>query len=224
MNKLFNFFKLKKKPQKKSILNSKGFFPPESLVCGDGVIVKGIPIIVVKGGKIRIGNNVVLNSDPIGYHVGMPFPVTLIADKEGANIVIGEDSRIHGACLHAFSEIKVGKRCLIAAGCNIMDSNGHSADLRYARLRQRIEDSPQGITIEDDCWLATNVVVLKGVTIGSCSIIGANSVVTESIPPYSIAMGNPAKVVRKYSEEKILSSDLKDEDLKELGLNLKNYK
>ena len=56
------------------------------------------------------------------------------------------------------------------------------------------------ITIENDCWLASNVVVCGGVTIGEGSVIGAGSVVTRSIPPHSLAAGNPCRVIRQLTE------------------------
>lgn len=56
------------------------------------------------------------------------------------------------------------------------------------------------ITIENDCWLAANVIVCGGVTIGEGSVIGAGSVVTRSIPPYSLAAGNPCRVIRELTE------------------------
>ena len=53
------------------------------------------------------------------------------------------------------------------------------------------------IRIEDDCWIGGNVIILPGVTIGRGSTIGAGAVVTKDIPPYSVALGAPAKVVKK---------------------------
>jgi acetyltransferase-like isoleucine patch superfamily enzyme len=53
------------------------------------------------------------------------------------------------------------------------------------------------VVIEDDVWLGYNVIVLPGVTIGKGSVIGAGSVVSKDIPPYSIAIGNPARVIKK---------------------------
>ena len=53
------------------------------------------------------------------------------------------------------------------------------------------------VLIEDSVWIGDNVVVLSGVTIGKGSVIGANSVVTKDIPPYSMAVGCPAKVIKK---------------------------
>ena len=58
------------------------------------------------------------------------------------------------------------------------------------------------IIVEDECWIAANVVLTAGVTIGRHSVIAAGAVVTKSIPPYSIAAGNPARVIKKYNFEK----------------------
>ena len=57
------------------------------------------------------------------------------------------------------------------------------------------------ITIKDNCWLASNVVVCGGVTIGEGGVVGAGSVVTRDIPPYSLAVGNPCRVIRKITEK-----------------------
>ena len=68
--------------------------------------------------------------------------------------------------------------------------DGSFFDLEYAKP----------ITIEKDCWLASNVTVCGGVTIGEGSVIGAGSVVTRSIPPHSLAAGNPCRVIREITE------------------------
>lgn len=70
-------------------------------------------------------------------------------------------------------------------------SKGYLTDQEYAKP----------ITIEDNCWIASNVTVVGGVTIGSGSVIGAGSVVTRDIPPNSLAFGNPCKVKRKITEK-----------------------
>ena len=71
------------------------------------------------------------------------------------------------------------------------DTNGRWYNLEYAKP----------ITIEDNCWLASNVVVCGGVTIGEGSVIGAGSVVTRNIPPHSLAVGNPCRVIRTIGEQ-----------------------
>lgn len=58
------------------------------------------------------------------------------------------------------------------------------------------------IVIEDDCWIAANVVITAGITIGKHSVIAAGAVVTKDIPPYSVAVGNPARVIKRYDAGK----------------------
>lgn len=57
------------------------------------------------------------------------------------------------------------------------------------------------ITIEDECWLGANVVITAGVTIGRHSVVAAGAIVTKDIPPHSIAVGNPARVIKQYNSE-----------------------
>jgi len=57
------------------------------------------------------------------------------------------------------------------------------------------------IIIEDECWIGANAVITAGVTIGKHSVIAAGSVVTKNIPPYSVAVGNPARVIKQYNFE-----------------------
>ncbi len=168
-----------------------------------GIIVEkklricGIPIInVCNGGKICLADNVTLDSDNYKYHLNMHSPVKLFADRPGATITIGSKTRIHGSCLHAYNSISVGKRCLIAANCQILDSNGH--DLSFDNIENRINTSGDSkpITIEDDVWIGANSIVLPGVTIGKGTVIAAGSIVTKTIPAMCIAGGNPAQVIR----------------------------
>jgi galactoside O-acetyltransferase len=58
-----------------------------------------------------------------------------------------------------------------------------------------------GITIEDDCWIGAGATVLDGVTIGRGSVIGAGAVVTKSVPPHSLAVGIPARVIRDLARD-----------------------
>lgn len=57
------------------------------------------------------------------------------------------------------------------------------------------------ITVEDNCWIGANAVITAGVTIGKHSVIAAGCVVTKDVPPYSIAVGNPARVIKQYNQE-----------------------
>lgn len=165
-----------------------------------------VNILEKNGGKIIVHPTVFLNSLQEGYHVGMPFETTLITDKPGALIQVGENCRIHGSYIHAWHRITIGRNVLIAAGTNIIDANGHSGNIRYARFREYFQDTPKEISIGDYVWIGMNCMILKGVTIGECAIIAAGSVVKETIPAFSVVEGNPAKVVHTFNSKEALDS------------------
>jgi acetyltransferase-like isoleucine patch superfamily enzyme len=89
--------------------------------------------------------------------------------------------------------VTIGAGCKIASDVIIMDTDEHHVPGGGPLT------SP--VTICDEVWLGTRVIVLKGVTIGRGAIIGAGSIVTRDIPPYSIAVGQPARVIRDYSPD-----------------------
>lgn len=70
-------------------------------------------------------------------------------------------------------------------------------------LNKNNRTAKQGVVLKKGCYIGAQCVILPGVTIGECSIIGAGSVVTETIPAYSVAVGVPAKVVRSFSKEDV---------------------
>ncbi|MEZ4673804.1 MAG: acyltransferase [Caldilineaceae bacterium] len=161
------------------------------------VYFHGRPQIEIRnGGQIFLENEVTINSSNRGYHLNMHSPVKLYADRPGATIRIGAESRIHGSCIHAYHSITIGQRCLVAANCQIIDGSGH--DLSFEDVEQRIftTGDSRPIVIEDCVWIGANSLILPGVTIGRGSVIGAGSVVTKDIPPMVVAAGNPAKVIR----------------------------
>jgi galactoside O-acetyltransferase len=101
-----------------------------------------------------------------------------------------------GCILNAFDHnIILGADCLIGARCTLTPYQHSVADRRLP-IREQPLVSRGDILIEDDVWLGANVSVMDGVTVGRGSIVGAGAVVTRSIPPYSIAAGIPARVIR----------------------------
>jgi len=167
---------------------------------GGWVEIRGFPIIdISSGASLYLGKNVMLNSDNRGYHINMHSPVKLFADKAGAEISIGENSRLHGVCIHAYEKIIIGKNCLIAANTQIFDGSGH--DLSFPNTANRIntEGNYRPVIIEDDVWIGANCIILPGVTIGKGSVVAAGSVVVKSIPAYVLAGGNPAEVIKDFS-------------------------
>lgn len=168
---------------------------------GKGVKIIGMPIIDLRGNcSISIGSNVLLNSRNRGYFGALYSPVKLFVDNEKALIKIGNNTRIHGSCIHAYRSIEVGNNCLIAANTIIVDSDGH--EIFPSQISKRLITKKEGIpvVIEDNVWIGLNCVILKGVRIGEGSIIGAGSIVRESVPSFSVVMGNPAGVVKRLNK------------------------
>lgn len=96
--------------------------------------------------------------------------------------------------------IRIGNHVQIGPMVSIISENHY-----FDELNKRIDEQGThhiGVLIEDDCWLGNKVTVLDGVTIGYGSVIGAGAVVTRCIPPLSVAIGNPAKVIRKRGEHR----------------------
>ena len=113
----------------------------------------------------------------------------------GDNTYIGFRAHII-ACGH----MKIGNNVVIADGVYISDNLHGFEDINSPVMPQPLSH-PGPVTIEDDVWLGEGVCVLPNVTIGKHSVIGSNSVVTKDIPPYSVAVGVPAKVIKCYNHD-----------------------
>lgn len=127
----------------------------------------------------------------------------------GENITIGENTFINCDCIFSDdNQISIGKNVMIAPRVQLyaathpivpserildIPKSAHPGQLPY-----RVSSKP--IVIEDCCWIGGGTIVLAGVTIGEGSVIGAGSVVTKDIPPYSVAVGNPCRVMRKIPD------------------------
>jgi acetyltransferase-like isoleucine patch superfamily enzyme len=204
MSNLLKFIKLAIKSDtntKIQFINSKinVFFVRRKGVEIEGKIeVYGKPLIVNSQGKIKIKNGVSLVSFVHWYHSSLNR-VKLYTSKADAYIEIGENSELYGTTIHAKDKIIIGKNVLIAGNCIIIDSNGHNTCWDNPALRSTSKDIPQPIIIKDNVWICLNSIILKGTIIGEGTIIGANSVVKGNIPPFSLVMGNPAKIVATHA-------------------------
>lgn len=163
---------------------------------GKKVVFHGCPVIQrSENTDIIIGNNCTFNSSKRSVRVRLYQPCTFITVQKGAEIIFGDHSGASGALIVAANKVKIGNNVLIGAHCTIIDTDFHNSD---PCRRLEVEDIPsRPVIIEDNVFLGFNCVILKGVTIGENSVIGANSVVIGSIPKNSIAIGNPCKVVIK---------------------------
>ncbi len=117
----------------------------------------------------------------------------------GSKLEIGDDTHINDGFVVACNfSVKIGKRVLIADRVFIADSNHGYEEIDKPVMRQKMSEA-EAVRVEDDSWIGINVCILKGVTIGRHAVVGAGAVVTESVPPYSVVAGNPAKVVKRYN-------------------------
>lgn len=87
---------------------------------------------------------------------------------------------------------------------------GHNfIPLHLTEILEKDSSHRKGVCLKKGCYIGAQCVIMPGVTIGECSVIGAGSVVTEKIPPYSIAMGSPAKVTNTFSKEQVVAKALR---------------
>lgn len=113
---------------------------------------------------------------------------------ENAVLKIGDNVGISSSCIWVTDSITIGDHVNIGADTLILDTDAHHLD--WQERRNGGERSSKPIIIEDDAFIGTRSIILKGVTIGARSIIGAGSVVAKSIPPDCVAAGNPCKIIR----------------------------
>jgi acetyltransferase-like isoleucine patch superfamily enzyme len=119
---------------------------------------------------------------------------------------VGENTRIWSA-----ASIRIGDRVLISHDVNIIDSLTHPLNPRERHEQFRvIVDSghpvnvklgERPIVIEDDVWIAAGAIILRGIKIGQCAVIGAGAVVSADVPAFCVAAGNPARIVRELTED-----------------------
>ena len=110
-------------------------------------------------------------------------------------VVLGENVGFNYGCyVNGYGGLSIGDRSLVGPYTTIHTANHMFDDLDVPLLEQGSIKEP--VAIGKDCWIAMSVCILPGVTIGDRSIIGAGSVVTKDIPPDSIAVGNPCRVIR----------------------------
>ena len=115
--------------------------------------------------------------------------------KYRGNLRIGKNSMWNEGCwINARGGIEIGSNVMIGPHCIIQSQNHVFEDVTKPISLQGYVRMP--VTIEDDCWIGAQVIILPGVHIGRGSVVGAGSVVTKNIPPYSVAVGNPARVIR----------------------------
>lgn len=123
------------------------------------------------------------------------MPYVQLVPQQGY-IRLGKNCTVqYGSLLYGVGGLEIGDNTRIAAQTVITPMNHIFSDPNTPIWKQG--ETAEGIRIGNDVWIANNVCILDGVEIGDGSVIGAGSVVTRDIPPYSVAVGTPAVVIRK---------------------------
>jgi acetyltransferase-like isoleucine patch superfamily enzyme len=152
-------------------------------------------VLIPSGASLAIGRNCYLGRN--------------VEVSGGGHIVIGDYTSIQDRSI-LVGDVNLGRYCVLSL--NVLMTSGRHYFRKWPPLLIRDQDArvaahaelnaahSKPITIEEDCWLGMNSVVMPGVTIGRGSIVGSNAVVTGEVPPYSVVAGAPARVMRRRLE------------------------
>jgi acetyltransferase-like isoleucine patch superfamily enzyme len=150
-------------------------------------------VVGKEGVTLKVGNSTIVEG-------------SILFDRNDAAVLIGDRTFIGASSIVCAEKIEIGNDVLISWGCTIVDHNSHATD--WASRKNDVVAWGQGkkdwsgvnmkpIKISDRVWIGFNSIILKGVTIGEGAIVGAGSVVTKDVPPYTIVAGNPARIIRE---------------------------
>jgi acetyltransferase-like isoleucine patch superfamily enzyme len=176
---------------------------PHKIRIGDNVVIDDNCLIDAKGVDnqgITIGNNCFLGRNSI------------LSCKDG-DIIIEDGVTIGFNCeVFASSKVTIGENTMLAAYCYLIGGGAYdltNLDVSFADQSEEALDSVGGIDVGKNVWLAADVKVIDGVTIGHDAVIGAGAVVRNYIPAYSIAAGVPAKILRSRKPEPATEAETK---------------
>ena len=155
------------------------------------------PLGILCRHRIEIGDRVLVHKDAM---------FSLVEEAHGRRheprLRIGDDTRIgHGIWFSCVGEIEIAENNLLGHNILIADSYHEYQDPDTPIIRQPMAEA-KGVKIEPGCIVGPHAAILAGVTIGRNSFVAANAVVTRSVPPNSVVVGNPARVIRRYDRER----------------------
>lgn len=145
--------------------------------------------------RIYIGNGVV---------AGKGFYCEAVADREepGPMIIIGDGTSFgHDCIIAAANSVIIGEKVLVSCNVFIADTQHEYRDVRIPIIDQGNTEPRRRVSIGDGSWIGANTVILCA-SVGKQSVVGANSVVLKDVPDYSVAVGNPARVIKTYDFNK----------------------
>jgi acetyltransferase-like isoleucine patch superfamily enzyme len=124
-----------------------------------------------------------------------------LTGNNNCSLIIGDGTYVGRFChFYATSKIEVDKKVLVADKVYIADNLHQFENVNMPVIDQPVKQTPE-VIIGDGAWLGENVCVI-GASVGKQSVIGANSVVMKDVPDYCVAVGSPARIIKRYSFEK----------------------
>jgi acetyltransferase-like isoleucine patch superfamily enzyme len=164
-------------------------------------LMAGKDLIIEDNAEINclsVDNIVLGNRVTIGKHA-IIRPSNIYGGAIGAGLSVGNHSNIGPySYIGCSGKITIGNNVMISPRVSIYAENHVFDNPEILMKEQGVTQAP--VIIEDDCWIASNSIILAGVTIGKGSVIAAGSVVTKSVPPYSVVAGVPAKVIKQRNK------------------------
>ena len=107
-----------------------------------------------------------------------------------SDLVLTQNFVRHRGKLHLGDRVSIGPGCIF-----VLSSHANASKIRVS-----MQTASDEITINHDAWIGAGSIILPGTTIGECSVVGAGSVVTKDVPPFTVVVGNPAKTLRKIEQ------------------------
>lgn len=164
----------------------------------------GAPIVEIHpGSSISVGEGALLISQPFATALGVNHPVVLRTLRPDAQIRIGSRVGISGGSICAAERVEIGDDTMLGANVTVADTDFHSIHPLFRKGHNHPSIGVSGVVIGKRVFIGMGSIILKGVTIGDNSVIGAASVVTRSVPPNTVAAGNPCRVIRHLTPEEL---------------------
>ena len=187
------------------------FWPRMFNRCGRGTVF-GFGVVVRQPKKIALGESVVISEycvldgrsekDVLSLEVGDLSILSnnvMLSCKNGS-ITVGKDVGLNAQTIiqsTTGNAVTIGDNCVIGQRCLVIGGGNYDISNRNDLIRTSPIVDDGGVTVENNVWLGANVSVLGGVTVGQGSVAGTGAVVSRSVPPFSVCLGVPAKVVRE---------------------------